>query len=131
MFVFKVRRMNSILLIAAGGGIGAVVRWWLASVVASPRGAFPLGIFIVNVSGCFLFGLLHGLCHARGSEWKLALLTGLLGGYTTFSTFGWDTFDLIRQDRVALAALNAALSVVAGVLAVWAGVVLSGRGAGE
>ena len=123
--------MKQILLIAAGGGLGAVARWWLAGCFTAARGAFPLGIFIVNVSGCFLFGLLHGMCQARGEEWKLALLTGLLGGYTTFSTFGWDTFDLIRQDRVILAATNAVLSVVAGVLAVWAGVALSGRGTSE
>lgn len=123
--------MKQILLIAAGGGLGAAARWWLAGCFTGARGTFPLGIFIVNVSGCFLFGLLHGMCQARGAEWSLALLTGLLGGYTTFSTFGWDTFDLIRQDRVGLAAANAVLSVVAGVVAVWAGVALSGRSAGE
>lgn len=123
--------MKQILLIAAGGGLGAVARWWLAGCFTGPRGTFPVGIFIVNVSGCFLFGLLHGMCQARGSDWSPALLTGLLGGYTTFSTFGWDSFELIRQDRVGLAAANAILSVVAGVVAVWAGVALSGRGAGE
>lgn len=120
--------MKQILLIACGGGLGSVLRWWLAGMVKSAAGAFPLGIFIVNVSGCFLFGLLYGFCQARGDEWRLALLTGVLGGYTTFSTFGWDTFVLVRGGHPWMALVNALGSVVAGVLAVWAGVVLSGRG---
>jgi CrcB protein len=121
-------RMKQVLLIACGGGLGAVLRWWVAALVKSRPGEFPLGIFLVNVSGCFLFGLLCGICEARGAEWKLAVLTGLLGGYTTFSTFGWDTYQLLRSGQGWMAALNAAGSVVAGVLAVWAGIVLSGRG---
>ena len=119
--------MKQILLIACGGGLGAVLRWWIATLVKRPDGEFPLGIFLVNVSGCFLFGLLYGLCDSRGEAWKLALLTGVLGGFTTFSTFGWDTYQLVRGGQVWMAALNAAGSVLAGVLAVWAGVVLSGR----
>jgi CrcB protein len=75
-----------------------------------------------------LFGLLNGFCQARGEEWRLAILTGVLGGYTTFSTFGWDTFQLMRTGQVWVALLNAVGSVVAGVLAVWAGVLISGRG---
>jgi CrcB protein len=120
--------MKNILLIAAGGGFGAVMRWLLAGLVKPPASGFPLWIFVVNVSGCFLFGLLNGFCHARGEEWRLAILTGVLGGYTTFSTFGWDTFQLARTGQVWVALLNAVGSVVAGVLAVWAGVALAGRG---
>lgn len=120
--------MKHMLLIAAGGGLGSVLRWKIAEWFAHySRNSFPAGILIVNVSGCFFFGLLQGMCQSR-EEWKLALLTGLLGGYTTFSTFGWDTFNLLRDDRAGLAAANAMLSVCGGVLAVWAGVALSGRG---
>ncbi len=120
--------MKQLLLVAAGGGLGAVLRWLLAAVVKPPASGFPLWIFVVNVSGCLLFGLLNGLCQSRGEEWRLALLTGLLGGYTTFSTFGWDTFQLLRSGQHWMAILNAVGSVIAGVLAVWAGVALSGRG---
>jgi len=119
---------KQLLLVAAGGGLGAVLRWLLAAVVKPPVSGFPLGIFVVNVSGCFLFGLLNGFCQSRGEEWRLAVLTGLLGGYTTFSTFGWDTWQLLRSGQGWMAALNAAGSVVAGVLAVWAGILVSGRG---
>ena len=123
---------KNILLIALGGGLGAVLRWLLAGLIKPPAtgpfAGFPVWIFIVNVTGCFLFGLLNGFCTARGEEWRLAILTGILGGYTTFSTFGWDTYRLLRDGQPGLAVLNAVGSVVAGVLAVWAGVVLSGRG---
>lgn len=118
--------MKQVLLIAVGGGLGSVLRWWLAGLLPHKPGTFPLGILVVNVSGCFVFGLLHGFCQGRDG-WQLALLTGLLGGYTTFSTFGWQTFDLIRTGHALTAAANALLSVLAGVLAAWAGVVLSGR----
>ena len=120
--------MKQILLIACGGGLGAVLRWWLAGLVKAPVNGFPLGIFLVNVSGCFLFGLLHGFCQSRGEEWRLALLTGVLGGFTTFSTFGWDSYQLLRNGQLWIAAVNALGSVLAGVLAVWAGVVLAGKG---
>lgn len=120
--------MKQILLVAVGGGFGAVMRWLLAGVIKPPASGFPLGIFVVNVSGCFLFGLLNGFCQSRGEEWRLAVLTGVLGGYTTFSTFGWDNFQLVRSGQVWMALVNALGSVIAGVLAVWAGMALSGKG---
>jgi CrcB protein len=120
--------MKEILLVAVGGGFGAVMRWLLAGVIKPPANGFPLSIFVVNVSGCFLFGLLHGFCQSRGEEWRLALLTGVLGGYTTFSTFGWENYQLVRSGQVWMALINALVSVIAGVLAVWAGVALSGKG---
>ena len=120
--------MKPVLLIAIGGGLGAVMRWLLGGLIKPPASGFPLGIFVVNISGCFLFGLLNGICQDRGEEWRLAIFTGLLGGYTTFSTFGWDTWQLLRTGQVWVAVLNALGSVVVGVLAVWAGVILSGRG---
>ena len=121
--------MNTLLLVAAGGAAGSIVRYTLSSWIKSlmPSSGFPWGIFIVNVSGCLLFGLLQGWCQSRGDAWKMLLLTGVLGGYTTFSTFGWDTFALFQRGQPGLAAANAMASVVFGVLAVWLGMVLGGR----
>ncbi len=122
--------MNTLLFVAAGGAAGSGARYILSSWIKNqlPSSGFPWGIFFVNVSGCLLFGLLHSWCCARGGEaWKLLVLTGVLGGYTTFSTFGWDTFSLIQKGQPGLAAVNAIASVTAGVLAVWLGVALAGR----
>jgi len=120
--------MNHVLLVAAGGGLGAVLRWWLAGLLSGESGnASVASIFIVNISGCFLIGLLQGFCYDRGEAWRQAIITGVLGGYTTFSTFGWQIFVLLRAGQFGMAAANAACSVVAGVLAVWAGIVISGR----
>jgi fluoride exporter len=121
--------MNNLLLIAAGGATGSIARHLLSTWIKSwsPGTVFPWGIFIVNVSGCFLFGMLHGWCQQRGDAWRLMVLTGLLGGYTTFSTFGWDTADLLQRGHTGTALLNALASVAAGVLAVWCGMALSAR----
>jgi CrcB protein len=115
------------LLVAAGGASGTLLRW-AATIAARHIGlAAPGIIFLVNVSGCFAFGLLHGFCLARHEAWRLALLTGLLGGYTTFSTFGWDTFQLIQSGRPLAAFANAAASIAAGPAAAWLGWLLASR----
>ena len=115
------------LLVAAGGASGTLLRW-AATIAARHIGlAAPGMIFLINVSGCFAFGLLHGFCLARHEAWRLALLTGLLGGYTTFSTFGWDTFQLIQSGRPLTAFVNAAASITAGPAAAWLGWLLASR----
>ena len=106
------------LVVFLGGGLGAVLRYGLLR-ACEPlvRGfAFPWTIFIINVSGSFLLGCVLGLAtpHAPHSNWKLFLGTGVLGGYTTFSTFSTDTLALIEAQRPGLAFANAAGSVVAG-----------------
>ena len=115
------------LLVAAGGASGTLLRW-AATIAARHIGlAAPGMIFLINVSGCFAFGLLHGFCLARQEAWRLALLTGLLGGYTTFSTFGWDTFQLIHAGRPLAALANATASITAGTAAAWLGWLLASR----
>lgn len=115
------------LLVAAGGASGTLLRW-AATIAARHIGlAAPGMIFVINVSGCFAFGLCHGFCLARHEAWRLALLTGLLGGYTTFSTFGWDTFQLIQSGRSLAAFANAAASITAGPAAAWLGWLLASR----
>ena len=119
--------LRDALLVAIGGGTGAVLRW-LAAMAARHWWQAPVaGIVVVNVSGCFLFGLLHGWCQARGEPWRLAILTGVLGGYTTFSTFGWDTFQLAQSGRPWTALAHAVGSVAAGFIAVWLGLLCASR----
>lgn len=115
------------IAIAAGGALGSLARHAVNHVVHSRLVSmpFPLGIVIVNVSGCFTIGLLSGLLAAERIalplHWREFVFVGLLGGFTTFSTFGLDTFVLARTHTTTAAAMNVAVQVVGGLLAVWAG----------
>lgn len=115
------------LIVALGGGSGAVLRWLAASSARNLNLNPVAAIFAVNVSGCFLFGFLHGFAQSRGHSWRLALLTGLLGGYTTFSTFSWDSYQLLSAGKPAAALANAAASCLAGIAAIWLGLLAAPR----
>ena len=115
------------LIVAIGGGSGAVLRWHAASSAKNFNLSSVAAIFAVNISGCFLFGFLHGFTQARGHSCRLALLTGLLGGYTTFSTFSWDSYQLISSGKPAAALANAAGSSLAGIAAIWLGLLAATR----
>lgn len=112
--------------------MGGLLRY-LATVAITerfPLARFPWGTFFVNVTGCFLIGLAITLFTERISphrNWSLFLVTGMLGGYTTFSTFGWETFQASRQVGHWMAMLNVVASALMGYLAVWLGVVLARR----
>lgn len=114
------------LALMAGGGIGAVLRYALTILVDQRMlSSFPWGTFIVNVVGCFAMGLLATWLDQRGltsPATRLFWTTGLLGGFTTFSTFSLETIHLVAADRMLLATANAAGSVVVCVVAVMAGV---------
>ncbi|MFN0126397.1 MAG: fluoride efflux transporter CrcB [Verrucomicrobiales bacterium] len=116
------------ILVACGGGLGAVLRWGLDSGISWlwPAAAlrFPVGIFVVNGLGCLVFGLILGLAgsfETLGSGRRLFLLTGVLGGFTTFSTFSHDTVRLLGAGQTGLALINAVGSVVVGLGAVLGG----------
>ena len=115
---------HSWLLVAAGGGAGALARYLMQQYVQGrwPQ-AWPVGTGAVNALGCLLAGLLMGLLerHALGTPWRLLLLTGVCGGFTTFSAFALENVALLRAGHVGLAALYAGGSVAVGMLLAAAG----------
>jgi len=116
-----------ILLLALAGGLGAVVRFVVdAEVRARRRGAFPVGVLLVNVLGSFLLGLLTGLVRAGADDaWRLVLGVGFCGGFTTFSTTVVDTVRLARRGEVRAAVGNAAGTLVLAVAAGAGGLLLA------
>lgn len=117
-------------LIAAGGAIGTLLRYGLAGVVlARSRGGFPWGTLAVNLSGCFAIGLLWELFmrSTAGPDARAFVFVGLLGGFTTFSSFGLETFHLIDEGQWGFAAANVLVSVIVGLGLVFGGV-FAGRG---
>jgi CrcB protein len=119
------------LIVFAGAGVGGVLRY-LAGTLITERFPvrFPLGTFAVNVTGCFAIGVAVTLLVERWAVhpyWRLFLTVGVLGGYTTFSTFGYDTWILVRARAPLMAAGYVVSSVVAGLLAVMAGVMVAAR----
>jgi CrcB protein len=122
--------MQKILLVLLGGAVGTGCRYGLSSLVYAvvKRPTFPYANLIINVSGSFIIGLLAEWFEARllvSPSVRVALLTGVLGGYTTFSSFSFETFSLLRDGEWLLAVVNAAGSVLLGLVAVWAGVRLA------
>lgn len=121
--------MVKYLVIGAGGFIGAIARYVLALWIGQTWGrTFPLGTFVINVSGSFAIGLLMTLFAERffeNPEWRLFLVVGFLGAYTTFSTFEYETGALVKDGEWLLAALNVTLSVFAGFAALKLGEVIA------
>ena len=122
--------MLRIVLVLAGGALGTVFRYFLSSFIYSnvKTPTFPYANLIINVSGSFLIGLLAELFEARllvSPTTRVALLTGVLGGYTTFSSFAFETFSLLRDGQVGLAMLNVSTSIGLGLGAVWLGIRLA------
>ena len=120
--------MARVLLVAAGGATGAVARYLVGGWVASRCGAgFPWGTLLVNVTGSFLLGLAATLTLERFGHPGVRLLVGVgfLGAYTTFSTFSYETVQLLAEGSLFRAALNVGVSVGVGLVAVWLGMVVA------
>ncbi len=85
---------------------------------------FPYGTLTVNIIGCFLIGIVYGIAERSGlsNEWRLFIATGILGGFTTFSAFSYESISLMRDGQAGSALLYVAFSVVLGLLATWAGI---------
>lgn len=117
--------MWKLLLIFAGAGIGGLCRYGLSGLIPSPGNAsFPLGTLVVNIAGCLAIGFLATCCAGPSlirEEYRLAVIIGVLGGFTTFSSFGLETMALINDRQWLFAAMNILLSNGLGLLAVLAG----------
>jgi len=114
----------NILLIAVGGAVGSVCRYLLSSAVLRAADTlFPVGTFVVNVVGCLVFGAIAGATQERISlspETRALLLAGMLGGFTTFSSYMNESFVLVREGQFLWAGLNLGGQVIAGFAAFWA-----------
>lgn len=117
--------IKTILIIGLGGAIGSILRYLTSLFVARYwENNFPLATLITNVLGCFLIGLFIGLLDKQqlaNSDLKWFLITGFCGGYTTFSTFGYENFGLLQGQQSLMAFAYIASSVIVGLMAVWFG----------
>jgi len=114
------------IAVLVGGALGTGCRYWLSTLVYSMiiEPSFPYANMIINVSGSLIIGVLAGLFEQRilvSPVLRAGLLTGVLGGYTTFSSFSFETYTLLRDGEVGLALLNSLGSVAMGLAAVWVG----------
>ena len=123
--------MESYLVVLAGAGLGGLARFIAGSwIMAKYGGRFPLGTFVINVTGSFLIGVLMTLLTERlhpHPNWRLFLVVGILGGYTTFSSFEYETYEAVRDGAHWLGMLYLIGSVVVGYIGVWLGALLAAR----
>lgn len=123
--------MTRYLLVLIGGGTGALARYIAASAIMTRFGGkFPLGTLVINVTGSFLIGFLMTTLTERfhlDPGWRLFLVVGFLGGYTTFSSFEWETFTAVRDGALGMGMLNVLSSCMLGYVAVWLGAILARR----
>ena len=121
--------MMKTILIGLAGLLGTLLRYWLAGLVSRQYGeSFPWGTMAVNLIGCFLAGVIFHVTEERflvNPTLRTIILIGLLGGFTTFSSYGLQTFSLLRDGQLGLATLNVTISNLLGVVMVWAGYVLT------
>lgn len=123
--------MDRYLVVLAGAGLGGLARYVAGSwIMVKYGGRFPLGTFLINVSGSFLIGALMTLFTERFQphpNWRLFLVVGVLGGYTTFSSFEYETYQSVRDGAGWMGMLYLTSSVALGYLGVWLGALLTAR----
>ena len=123
--------MDRYLVVLAGAGLGGLARYVAGSwIMLNYGGRFPLGTLIINVSGSFLIGVLMTLLTERLNphpNWRLFLIVGVLGGYTTFSSFEYELYQSVRDGARWMGMLYLMSSVVLGYLGVWLGALMTAR----
>jgi CrcB protein len=117
--------LQKYLFIAIGGALGSIARFWVGTTVAGRMGArFPFGTLVINITACFVIGLSLEFLNRHASlspSWRFLIPIGFVGAYSTFSTFEWEAFTL-GQSSFWIAILYVAVSLVAGLIAVVAGI---------
>ncbi|MBO0721981.1 MAG: fluoride efflux transporter CrcB [Blastocatellia bacterium] len=120
------RQLSKLFVVALGGALGAIARYWLGGFISSRLPMqFPLGTFIINATGSFIIGFFLTMVSQRitiNPNWRFLIAVGFVGAYTTFSTFEYETFKLIEDGNILIAALNVILSLTLCFIAVWLGV---------
>ena len=123
--------MDRYIMVMLGGATGSLTRYMLGTaIMARAGGRFPLGTVVINITGSFLIGLLMTLFTERldpHPNVRLLLVTGFLGGYTTFSSFEWETLGLVQDGSQWLGLVNVVGSVLFGYIAVWLGAAMAGK----
>ena len=121
--------MQKYLLIAVGGALGTVARYWVGSTISGRLGArFPYGTFVINITACIILGFTLTYMGKRADlnpAWRYFLPVGFIGAYSTFSTYEWETLSTLRSGAFAMGALYAVGSLVLGLAAVWAGTAIA------
>ena len=121
--------MQKYLLIAAGGALGSIARYWVGSMIGSRMGTkFPYGTFVINLTACIIIGFSLTYLGKRvelSPAWRFLIPIGFVGAYSTFSTYEWETLSNLRAGAFALAALYAVGSLILGLAATWFGVLLA------
>ena len=121
--------MQKYLLIAIGGALGSIARYWVGSAIAGRMGTrFPFGTFIINLTACIIIGFSLTYLGKRAGispAWRYFIPVGFIGAYSTFSTYEWETLSTLRAGAFALASLYAFGSLILGLAAVWCGAVLA------
>ena len=120
--------MPVVVGVALGGAVGATTRWLLDRLIEQrSESVFPWSTFTINLTGCFVIGVLVEALvdrHHLPAWIRVGLVVGVIGGYTTFSTFAQETFSLVESDDIGIALVYATASVVLGILAVYGGTLL-------
>jgi CrcB protein len=121
--------LQKYLLIAVGGALGSIARFWVGSTVAGRMGIkFPYGTLIVNLTACLVIGFSLTYLGRRADlspAWRFLIPVGFIGAYSTFSTYEWETLSNLRSGAFLLAALYAGGSLILGLIAVWGGSLLA------
>ena len=122
--------MQKYLFFALGGALGSMARYWVGSTISGRTGVrFPYGTLIVNITACVLLGFVSTMLGKRADldpEWRMFIAVGCVGAYSTFSTFQWETFSIVRSGAVPIGALYAFASLILGLVATWGGALLAG-----
>jgi CrcB protein len=121
--------LQKYFLIAVGGALGSMARYWVGSMVANRMGTkFPYGTFVINITACVIIGFSLTLLARRADinpAWRFLVPVGFIGAYSTFSTYEWETLSTLRSGAFFLASLYAVSSLILGLAAVWGGSMLA------